>query len=108
MIEAWGRMGTSGHGIVSGLEDQQGEFDTFSSSARARARERLEQTGERDCIVFKDTKKEEFSNKLSETANETPSDAEIKAVLMTSLEEKLATLDDDGWMFGDEEKEEDL
>ncbi|KIW09524.1 uncharacterized protein PV09_00400 [Verruconis gallopava] len=31
---------------------------------------------------------------------------EIKAVLMASLESKVQSLDEDGWMFGDEEKDE--
>ena len=34
-------------------------------------------------------------------------DVEIKAVLMASLEEKVQSLEEDGWMFGDEEKDED-
>jgi hypothetical protein len=106
MIEAWGRMGSVN---VSGLEDQQGEFDTFSSSARARARarERKEENGAGDTVVFDDDM-EDLNKKLSEAANPIPSSAEIKAVLMTSLDEKLASLDEDGWMFGDDEKEEDL
>lgn len=32
--------------------------------------------------------------------------AEIRAVLLASLEAKVESLDEDGWMFGDEVKED--
>jgi hypothetical protein len=40
-------------------------------------------------------------------ADESQLDAEIRAVLLASLDSKVQSLEEDGWMFGDEEKEED-
>jgi hypothetical protein len=51
------------------------------------------------------TMETEFDERVG--ANESRLDVEIKAVLMASLEAKVLGLEEDGWMFGDEEKEED-
>lgn len=97
MIEGWRKLG-------DGMVDQNGEFDDFPN---LQARQVYLSVVYHAITVANWRLMRGCTEWTRRVADRTLLDSEIRAVLLASLEEQLQSLDDDGWMFGDEEKEED-
>ena len=99
MIREWRKMG-------EGMCETSGEFDGFpihGTMLEGADEDEVERAWKVHVLRNHDL---DFAREQDSEANKTPTAAEIKAVLLASLEEKVASLDEDGWMFGDEEKDE--
>jgi hypothetical protein len=92
MIEGWRKLG-------DGMVDQSGELRTISLLDRNRL------ASEHAAVVAMWIKWD-WNVRILDVADAKGMDAEIRAVLMASLEEKATSLEEDGWMFGDEERDE--